>query len=592
MVDDQTKKFLAKKIKHRQQNAVEFGYQADDTLERLLIKRFSRLQSVKRFIGLWVALFVLLFLSTFFQFRGLTKQYQVLKPVPGGLYNEGIIGTFTNANPLYATGAADTAISHLVFSGLFKYDNKNQLVGDLAQSWQAGAGANKYLVNLKHDVKWHDGSPFTADDVVFTYKTIQNIEAQSSLYSSWQGISVSKVNDYMVSFDLPNPLSAFPYSLTNGIVPSHLLSKVPPQELRSAPFNTAPIGTGPFVWRFVDVSGSGSEDRQQHVTLAANKSYFQGRPKLDGISIITFADEKHLVDAFKKKQLNAMSGLDALPEGMARDNGVHAYITPLSSEVMAFFNNSHPGLDDVKVRQALISGVDRSAISKLTFSPSQLADSPFLKNQLAYNKSITQLAYNLDSANQQLDQAGWVKDTLGFRSKAGQPLSFTLLTRDTADYSNTATYLQRQWQKIGVRIKVEYLPSDELQPRIANHDYDILLYGISIGVDPDVYAYWDSSQASITSQGHLNLSEYKSTAADQALEFGRTRADPTLRVVKYQAFLTAWKNDAPALALYQPNYTYITRGPVFNFERRSTNSAADRFYNVEDWMIRQKRQDI
>jgi ABC-type transport system substrate-binding protein len=86
------------------------------------------------------------------------------------------------------------------------------------------------------------------------------------------------------------------------------------------------------------------------------------------------------------------------------------------------------------------------------------------------------------------------------------------------------------------------------------------LYGISLGVDPDVFAYWDSSQASISSQGHLNLSEYKSKAADQALESARTRADAQLRVTKYKAFLTAWTNDAPALALYQPNMLYISGG--------------------------------
>ncbi|MDB5161027.1 MAG: hypothetical protein JWO96_407 [Candidatus Saccharibacteria bacterium] len=592
VVDDQTRKLLARKLKSRRGSAVELGNQADDKLERLLIRRFGRLASVRRFITLWTLLFVLLSLATFFQFRSLTRQYQALKPVAGGLYNEGIIGTFTNANPLYATGAADTAVSRLVFSGLFKYDDKNQLVGDLAQEWKPGAGANQYLVILKQGIKWHDGTSFTADDVVFTYKTIQNIEAQSSLYSSWQGISVKKINDYMVSFELPNPLSSFPYSLTNGIVPAHILSKVPPQDLRSVPFNIAPVGTGPFVWKFVDVSGSGSEDRQQRITLAANKNYFLGRPKLDGFSIITFRDDRHLTDAFTKKQLNAMSGLEAVPDNLSKDTATHAYVTPLTGEIMAFFNTSHPGLDDAKVRQALVSGADRSSISSLTSYPSEVVDSPFLKGQLAYNPTITQLAYNEDYANQLLDQDGWVRDALGYRSKAGQPLQFTMVTRGTTDYSNTASFLQKQWQKLGVKLKIEYPQSDELQPRIANHDYDILLYGISIGVDPDVYAYWDSSQASITSQGHLNLSEYKSTAADQALEFGRTRSDPSLRVVKYQAFLTTWKNDAPALALYQPNYLYITRGPVFNYERRAANSAADRFYNVDNWMIRQKHQDI
>jgi peptide/nickel transport system substrate-binding protein len=591
VVDDRAKKFLSAKLKTSKTDAVGFSQQADDKLERLFIKRFSRLVPVRRFIILWTCLFVLLFIATFFQLRSLGKYYQTLQPVAGGFYNEGIIGKFTTANPLYATGSADTAVSRLVFSGLFKYDDKNQLVGDLAQDWQQGTSPSEYIIHLRHGVKWQDGKPFTADDVVYTYHTIQDIEAQSSLYSSWQGITVTKIDKYDVKFDLPNPLTSFPYSLTNGIVPAHLLKPIAPQELRSAAFNNHPVGTGPFAWKFVDVSGLSTDNQQQRITLTASKNYWLGKPKLNGFNINTFTDDIHMVDAFKKKQLNAMSGLDTLPAGLDKDFNVQTHVTPLNSEVMAFFNNSHPGLSDAKVRQALVSAVPRDSISSLSSFPVKVADSPLLRGQLAYDPTVTQLPFDINYANQQLDAAGWLKNDKGIRVKDNKPLTLLMLTRDTADYTKTAIFLQQQWAKLGVKVIPSYASNEDLQLAIANHGYDILLYGITIGVDPDVYAYWDSSQAPITSQGHLNLSEYKSTAADQALEFGRTRSDPSLRVVKYKSFLSAWRNDAPALALYQPNYLYITRGPVFNYERRANNSSADRFYNVDQWMIRQKRQD-
>jgi peptide/nickel transport system substrate-binding protein len=172
-------------------------------------------------------------------------------------------------------------------------------------------------------------------------------------------------------------------------------------------------------------------------------------------------------------------------------------------------------------------------------------------------------------------------------------LAFNLVSQDTPNYTLTAKFLQEQWSKLGVKVMVNYYNGDELQGGIiANHDYDALLYGISLGVDPDVFVYWDSSQASINSQGHLNLSEYKSKTADQALQAGRTRSDPQVRAVKYQEFLRVWSEDAPALALYQPNFLYITRGPVFGYQRQMLNAAADRFYNVDNWMIRQKHQTI
>ena len=258
---------------------------------------------------------------------------------------------------------------------------------------------------------------------------------------------------------------------------------------------------------------------------------------------------------------------------------------------MAFFNNSHGVLSDANVRKALASSVDRRQLVNLTGKPTELLDGPILRGQVGYNPSITQRGYNFDEANQLMDQAGWKRGDKDLRYKDGKVLEFTLRSQDARQYSLTSQYLQKQWEKLGIKINVTYYSGDDLQGQvIATHDYDILVYGISIGADPDVFAYWDSSQASITSQGRSNLSEYKSTVADEALEAGRTRTDNAVREVKYKAFLSAWIADVPALALYQPNYIYVTRGPVYGYNRKMDNGAADRFYNVENWMVRQKRQ--
>lgn len=580
-----------RKFRRRRREAIEFSQQADEQIERLLIRRFDRLVSVRRFIFLWLSLFVLIFFATFLQLRALSPYYQSFQPAPGGLYSEGLIGSFTNANPLYATGAADVAASRLNFSGLFKYDRSNQLVGDLATGYELNDSQEKYTVHLRQGVRWQDGKSFTAEDVLFTYKTIQNIEAQSPLYSSWQGINVTKIDDYTVGFELPNSLSSFPHSLINGIVPAHLLGKIPVEQLRSAPFNTAPIGTGPFQLKYIEIAGSDSLTRQQRISFTQFEGYWSGPPKLDGLSLITFPDDKQLIEAFEKKQINAMSGLESVPDELRRDNTIQAYRTPMTAAVMAFFNNSRADLDNTNVRRALVSAVDRGQIVDMLGEPAQLVNSPLLRGQLGYDPAVVQLPFNEAYANQLLDQEGWTRDGSGQRMKGGQPLSFSLSAQNTQNYTKVAQFLQKQWVKLGVKVQVSYYSNDDLQTSvIGSHSYDILLYGISIGVDPDVFAYWDSSQASLTSQGHMNLSEYKSTTADSAIEAARTRSDPTIRAVKYKAFLSAWTQDAPALGLYQPNFLYITRGPVFNYERRADNSTADRFYQVDQWMIRQQRQ--
>jgi peptide/nickel transport system substrate-binding protein len=592
-IDDSTKRRLARKLRRRRRNAVAFGQQADKKIEQLLIRRFDRLVSVRRFVVLWVFLFLLMIFAGIMQLRGLSNYYQTLEPVPGGLFTEGMVGNFTNANPLYAAGAANTAVSHLVFSGLFKYDTNNRLAGDLAKNYSLSDDQKHYVVHLKQNLDWHDGKPVTADDVVYTYRTIQNIEAQSPLYSSWQGIKVTKQGNYSVSFDLPNPLSAFPYSLTNGIVPAHLLKDIPVEQLRSAPFNTSPVGTGPFEWKFIEVTGGGPDTRQQRISLSAYQQYNGGQPKLDGFNIITFSDDTHMLSAFAAKQITAMSGLETLPDKLAEDKSVRVYHIPLTTAVMAFFNTSQAPLNDAAVRKALVESVDRSQLSSVLDQSLQLVDEPLLKGQLGYDSKLVEPAFNLADAKQLLDNDGWVAGADGKRTKTGQHLVFTLSAPDTPSYTKTAQFLQNQWSRAGIQLQVRYYDNSELQTSIVgNHDYNILLDGINIGVDPDVYAYWDSTQASITSQGHLNLSEYKSSAADQAIEAGRTRADATIRTVKYKAFLTQWDKDLPALGLYQPNYLYISRGPVFSFERKSANSAADRYYNVDQWMVRQKRQTI
>lgn len=591
MVDDATKRRFRRGIRKGRRGAVELGQQADQQIEKLLLRRFDRLLSVRRFVFLWTVLFVVLILTTFFQSRSLSAYYQSLQPVPGGIYSEGMVGTFTNANPIYASGAPERAVSRLVFAGLLKYDNGNNLVGDLAQDWQAGPSQTHYTVHLKKHLTWHDGQPLTAADAAFTFNTIKNINAQSSLYSAWKDIAVSAPDATTVAFDLPNPLASFPHSLTTGIIPMHLLKNIPPPSLRSAAFNSSPVGAGPFEWKFVEVLGTPTIDRQQRITMAAFDKYAGGRPKLDGFNLITYATDNLLVSAFKKKQINAMSGLESLPDELKSDKRIEVYSTPLTSAVMAFFNTSRGALGDINVRRALAAAVDRRPLISITGRPTGLVDSPLLRGQVGYDPAITQRGYNFDQANQLLDQAGWARGDKNLRYKNGQGLELTLRSQDTRQYSLTSQYLQQQWEKLGVKVNVTYYSGDDLQSQIVStHDYDILVYGISIGADPDVFAYWHSSQASITSQGHSNLSEYKSATADEALEAGRTRTDNATRAVKYKAFLTAWTADIPALALYQPNYIYITRGPVFGYNRKADNTASDRFYNVENWMVRQKHQ--
>jgi peptide/nickel transport system substrate-binding protein len=587
MIDRTTKLRWRRRLRRSRRQVEDLGVQAEEQLEQHFIRRLSRLASVRRFIFGWTLLLLFLISGVVYQIMNLSHHYQTLEPVAGGIYSEGILGTFTNANPLYANSAVDSAVSRLLFAGLLKYDQNGKLVGDLAEKWSADETGTLYTVVLKPDLRWHDGHALTAADVLFTYQTIQNPDAKSSLFTSWQGIKVQAVNARTLTFAVPSVLASFPYSLTNGIVPKHLLAQVPVAQLRSIQFDTvSPVGSGPFRWEAIQVDGETPDTRRQQIALAPNKYYYNGAPKLQQFKIRTFMDEKSMVTSFQHKEIIAMSGLDATPDTFAKDANIREHNIPIMGQVGVFFRVPQEVLQDVKVRQALVQAVDQNGLLNSFGYPVIATHEPFLNFQLGYAKDLQQLPYNQAQAAKLLDQAGWVKGNDGIRTKGGKPLTFQLYSQSTSEYAHLTQQLQVAWRAIGVQAQVLLQPDTDIQDTVSKHAYDALLYGISLGPDPDVFAYWHSSQASTLSATRFNFSEYKSSVADKALEAGRTRTDPALRAVKYRPFLEAWRNDAPALLLYQPRYLYVTNGDVNGFRPRMINSNIDRYANVEQWMIK------
>jgi len=580
-------------LRLRRKQVAALGGRAEDQLERNFIRKFGRFQSVRRFVVGWVLLFILLIGITIVQTRALGGYYQSVQPVAGGMYSEGIIGSYTNANPLYATGLVNDAVAKLVFAGLFTYDKNNKLVGDLAQSWQADEAGTTYTVKLRPNLTWHDGQPLTAEDVVFTYKTIQNPDVQSPLNVSWQGVTVAASDSQTIVFTLPNPLSSFPFSLTNGIVPKHILSTVEPSNLRSVSFNTTkPIGAGPFEFKSVEVKGDSPSTRQEELALGAFSGYHAGAPKLSTFVVRTFPDAAHLLDAFRDRTVTAMVGLQQLPGDLSSDDSVQAINMPLTAANMVFFKTTNPVLKAKEVRQALVGSIDVNAATKSLSQPVIPVRSPFLQSTPGYDPKLAQLNFGPDQAAALLEQAGWKVGSGGVRYKDGQPLTFRLYAQETRENRQVADSLIGQWKKIGVNAEVVLQSDSDLRTTIfgiggsGGHAYDALLYGISLGVDPDQFVYWHGSQADVRSPSRLNFSEYSSEVANTSLEAGRTRTDPQLRTIKYQPFLKAWQDDAPALGLYQPRFLYVMHGQVYNFQDHSLNADTDRFDNVNEWMIR------
>lgn len=558
----------------------------ENKLDKYVFKRIKNLKDSKKFVISWMSLIFLIILLLLAQNFFLSNYYQKLEPVPGGIYNEGILGTFTTANPIYATSDVDTSMARLIFSGLFKYDNNNHLVGDLAQSYSVNSKGTVYTVDLKPNLVWQDNQPLTSKDVVFTFNLIQNPDAQSPLFSSWQGVSVQADGLNKVIFTLKDPLASFLNQLTVGILPYHILSKVPVSELRSDSFNTTnPIGSGPFQFQSVSVSGNSPTNAIEQIYLKSFGKYVDGRPKLLQFVVNAYASKNAMVKAFIAGQLNGIEGLVDVPKDISKMPNIVVHNLILTAGVYVFFKTTNPILSDSNVRTALVEAVNVPSIIKNLGYPTHQVNEPLLEGQLAYNPKYKEPSYNLINANNILNQDGWILAKNGLRYKNNQPLSFNLLVSNNSEYSKVARELKTYWRKIGVDLNITNLDQTDFNNALQTHQYDSILYGISIGTDPDVFVYWDSSQASITSTTHLNLSEYSNSTADESLEEGRTRLNPLLRVVKYEGFLAAWQKDLPALGLYQPRNLYITNGPLYGITNSEINSSAGRLNNVNNWEI-------
>lgn len=584
---------LPKILKKRRQDIGELGTATENTMERHFFRRLANLAKVKRFVIGWLALMSLLLLVGILQIGFLRSKYQKIYYIPGGTFKEGVIGTYTNANPIYASSSVDSSVSKLIFSGLFAYDAQQKLTPDLAQSMTVDKTEKIYTVKLKPNLYWQDGQALTAQDVVFTFKTIENPNAKSPLLPSWQGIKVQSRDAQTIVFTLPSTLSSFPDSLTTGIIPKHVLQSVPPEQLRSNDFNTIkPVGSGPYKFDTVEVikKDTDSQKREQ-VGLSANEGYYKGQPGIRRYIISTYNSQADLLKAYEDKKVDAISELGTVKGDLYKDKQNNIYSVPIAGQTMVFFKNSQEILSDPKVRKALVLGADRNKLISSTGQILKRSNEPLLVSQLGYDKKYSQKTGNMQLAGKILNSDGWKVDpSKGVRVKKGEELRIKLFALSTDENAQVANELKKEWAAIGVDLDVNLQNEEDMKNTVSTHSYDALLTTISIGADPDVFAFWHSSQADIRSKSRLNFSEYKSREADASLEAGRSRSNPKIRAAKYQGFLKAWNQDNPALALYQPNYSFIVRSPFTGFDNNTLASPIDRYSDVEKWFIRQQRR--
>ncbi len=512
----------------------------------------------------------------------------VLIPDRGGVFREGIVGSQQYLNPLWCDSVIsdlDRDWCELLYRGLTRIDKNGRVKPDLAEGWTI-ENDTVYTFNLKANQFWDDGTPISADDVIYTIGIAQNPAASipPELSTRWQSVKVEKLDALSVRFTLSTPFAPFLDFTSIGLLPAHIFQDKPVGEVSSA-LNQIPVSSGPL---------KVEQMAADHFRLVPNPFYVGRSPYLTALELWFYDEYFSLFAAFVEGKLD---GINRIREQDIKTISTREDIQLFSSEQAEFLSlilnlrsPNVPFFQDKSVRQALLLGINRpQLIESAAAGQGIVAHSPFLPENWAYDPNIPKYPFDRAQAQQLLEQAGW-RDANGdgVREKDGKNLEFQLVTNDNSQLRvELIQRIAEDWQAIGVRAsvtKVSYsgLVSDFLVP----HRFDAVLLGWEIAGDPDPYDLWHSSRAE---EGGSNYGGWSNAEADQLIEQAQTLTDETQRRDLYVRFQQIFAEETPALLLYYPVYTYGVSSRIKNVQIDSLNRPSERFTTFPDWYVNTQR---
>jgi peptide/nickel transport system substrate-binding protein len=600
------------------------------SLSKTKIPSWSQLKHIGRVLSPGEKRSILIFslllaLSAGFLGINFLRANLVSTPVYGGEYIEAMVGSPQHINPLYASANdVDADISRLIFSSLFYQGEDGRPVGDLVSSYEISGDGRIYTLHLRDDAEWHHGGRLTSADVVFTFNAIKDQAYNSPLRQSFGGAEITSSDDFTVIFTLSENYAPFLSLLTFGILPAEKWQNISPQSAALSTLNLKPEGSGPYKFKSFTKANDGSV---LFYKLTANKDYYLGRPNIKNVIFKFFTDSVQAIAALNNGDVNALSYLPVSEkDSLIVKNSVNINNLGLSQMKVVFFNSgSNPVLKDAKVRSALSCAISRAdIISSVLAGGAEKIYGPILPNNFAYYEGFEKCDFDTAKAQSILSESGWKKFSVdseqisSIERKASTSasllsdedknilslgvgewlykeetvnkitkktfLTFRLSYLDDEDNSEIAFKIAEEWGKLGIKAFLSAYSSGQLQSSVIKpRDYDVLLFAQQVGADPDVYAFWHSSQSG---KNGLNLSDYDSEEADNFLEDGRVASSTEDRIRDYQNFQNIVAKDVPAVFLYRPFYYYVQNKKIKNFSLKNIFTPADRFNGIHKWYIK------
>jgi peptide/nickel transport system substrate-binding protein len=462
----------------------------------------------------------------------------------GDAYVDSSIGDASILNPVLLSDSASADIAGLVFNGLVKYDKNIQLVGDLAESWEISHNGLRITFRLRKGVRWHDGLPFTADDVLFTYNKLRDPKVHTPYASDFEDVSsVTAPDPYTVRVVYRKVFAPGLASWGMGIVPKHIFEN---GDFNTHPANRAPIGTGPY--RFKEWK------TDQYILLEANPDYFEGKPYIQRYVYRIIPDSSV---QFLEMRNQTIDSISLTPDQYKAYSSIfehhQRYRYPSFKYVYFGFNLKNELFKDKRIRKALAYAIDRQTmVQGIVLGLGQPITGPFPVTSWAYNSAVQPMPYDPMRAKALFPVCGWKQDSNGRLRKGGKPFSFTLMTNQGNKVRELcAEVIQEQLKKIGIDVTIRIMEwSTFIHQYIDKKNFDALVMGWQLGRDPDNYAMWHSSQQK---EGEYNFCGYSNPEVDRWLVEARGTFDMPKREALYHKIHVQIADDLPYIFLYCPD---------------------------------------
>ena len=544
-----------------------------------IIKKFSATEKI-----VFAFLVVVLIISALSIANKANKKFIVSIPANGGSLNEGVVGLPRSINPVLAFTDIDKDLSEIVYSGLMKYE-QGKLVNDLAQKYSISSDGLTYTFTLRDDIRFHDGTQLTTDDIEFTVQKIQDGDLKSPKRADWANVTIKKVNQKEIQFILKQPYSPFLSNTTIGILPKHIWKNVDADQFIFSQYNIEPVGSGPYKLNSISRDNGGIP---QKYNFTAFNRYYNKKAYLDSINVYFFPNEKAAVEAFNNGTIESLAGISAQEATRIASSTLNASImtSPLPRIFGIFFNqNSALVLANKEVRQALNMAIDKDRfVNELLYGYGVSIDSAIPFGATKSSMGTVQKS-NKENAIAILTKAGWALNANGVMEKKDkkttQILEFSITTADIPELKTAAEIAKTEWESIGAKVNLKIFEYGDLsQNIIKTRKYDALLFGEFIGKDLDLYAFWHSSQRN--SPG-LNVAMYVNSKTDKLLETARETTNDQTRESTYEAFDKILKDEIPAIFLYSPDYIYVVPQKIKGINFGKITSSSDRWYDINKW---------